>query len=391
MERLRLNMCFLAPAVANVDFALLVFALANPPFEEVQVSRFLSAMEATGLPFRLLLNKVDLVPPEVLERRVQQVRSWGYEPIVVSCEVGLGIEEAVSVLAGRTSVVAGPSGAGKSSLINAMRMGRHREGPAPLPLSQQVAGGSRTYGAAPLRIPASVLQPKADSSAQQSGLQTSNGSSSPEAEGKKHSSSSPSLSPAGTEAAGPRPAKAVSAVGGSGAGFLQAKSTEGFLVVGEMSRVGRGMHTTTRVTLIPLPGGARLADTPGFSQPTLEHVSSQELSALYPEFVAAQKAAGGCRFNNCMHIAEPGCVITAADPPMERYTYYKKFLAEIKEREETDVRVMQAGKRAREGMYKTKMDKGGNERSEARLEASKHRRTSRGEAKQRVLDAWNDQ
>ena len=42
--------------------------------------------------------------------------------------------------------------------------------------------------------------------------------------------------------------------GGGGAGFL---------VVGEMSRSGRGMHTTTTVTLIQLQGGGLLADTPG--------------------------------------------------------------------------------------------------------------------------------
>lgn len=41
-----------------------------------------------------------------------QVRSWGYEPIVASCESGLGMDEAVAALAGKTSVVAGPSGRG---------------------------------------------------------------------------------------------------------------------------------------------------------------------------------------------------------------------------------------------------------------------------------------
>ena len=45
--------------------------------------------------------------------------------------------------------------------------------------------------------------------------------------------------------------------GGGGAGGA------GFLVVGEMSRSGRGMHTTTTVTLIRLQGGGLLADTPG--------------------------------------------------------------------------------------------------------------------------------
>ena len=36
-----------------------------------------------------------------------------------------------------------------------------------------------------------------------------------------------------------------------------------FLAVGEMSRMGGGMHTTTSATLIRLKGGGLLADTPG--------------------------------------------------------------------------------------------------------------------------------
>lgn len=45
-------------------------------FEPQQVSRFLVAAEASGLPFTLCLNKADLVPPYVLQRRLEQCR-WG--------------------------------------------------------------------------------------------------------------------------------------------------------------------------------------------------------------------------------------------------------------------------------------------------------------------------
>jgi ribosome biogenesis GTPase len=62
-----------------------------------------------------------------------------------------------------------------------------------------------------------------------------------------------------------------------------------------VSRIGRGRHTTRTVTLIELPFGGLMADTPGFNQPTLDRVSSLELARLFPEFVAAQEAAGGCR------------------------------------------------------------------------------------------------
>lgn len=48
----------------------------HPPtqFEEQQVSRFLVAAEASGIPFSLLLNKADLVSQEVLQRRLEQCR-----------------------------------------------------------------------------------------------------------------------------------------------------------------------------------------------------------------------------------------------------------------------------------------------------------------------------
>ncbi|KAL6763844.1 hypothetical protein V8C86DRAFT_3012707 [Haematococcus lacustris] len=298
------------PTIANVNFALLVFALHNPMFEETQVSRFLVAQEASGLPFRLLLNKVDLVPEAEVQARVQQVRSWGYDPLVVSCQSGRGVPEVLQALQGTTAVVAGPSGAGKSSLINALRLGRHRP--------DQGAG---------------------------------------------------------------------SLVATSGS-FRNEDQTK-FLVVGEMSRYGKGKHTTTSVSLIRLPGGGWLADTPGFSQPSLDRVSSQELASLFPEFVAIAEAAGGCRFANCHHVAEPGCPVTAQPQPLERYPYYLKFLDEIREREERDVKFMQAGKKARQGSSKVKADKGGKQRIEAKLELHSHRKVSRTQMKQSFKSDWN--
>jgi putative ribosome biogenesis GTPase RsgA len=56
----------------------------------------------------------------------------------------------------------------------------------------------------------------------------------------------------------------------------------------------------------------------------------QELGSLFPDFVAASEAAGGCRFGNCLHVAEPGCVVREDESLVERHKYYVKFLAEVK-------------------------------------------------------------
>lgn len=55
----------------------------------------------------------------------------------------------------------------------------------------------------------------------------------------------------------------------------------------------------------------------------------QELASFFPEFQAVAESAGNCRFANCLHASEPGCVIRAADPPLTRYPHYLKFLKEI--------------------------------------------------------------
>jgi ribosome biogenesis GTPase len=54
--------------------------------------------------------------------------------------------------------------------------------------------------------------------------------------------------------------------------------------VGEVStRNGRGKHTTCNVSLLPLGGGGYVADTPGFSQPSLLKVTKQSLAQYFPE------------------------------------------------------------------------------------------------------------
>ena len=61
------------PSIANVDAALMVFSVAQPPFEPANATRFLVSAEAAGVPVRMVLNKADLLPPDQLAAIVSQV------------------------------------------------------------------------------------------------------------------------------------------------------------------------------------------------------------------------------------------------------------------------------------------------------------------------------
>ncbi|MGN0003411.1 MAG: ribosome small subunit-dependent GTPase A [Sphingobacterium composti] len=71
----------------------------------------------------------------------------------------------------------------------------------------------------------------------------------------------------------------------------------------------KGKHTTTFAEMIDLPFGGKLIDTPGIRELGIVDIEKQELSHFFPEM---RKYLNKCRFNNCVHINEPGCVVLDA-------------------------------------------------------------------------------
>ncbi|MEH2381901.1 MAG: small ribosomal subunit biogenesis GTPase RsgA [Nostoc sp.] len=108
------------PAIANVNQILLVFAVADPPLEPYQLSRFLIKAESTGLDVLLCLNKSDLISPESQQQVSDRLLGWGYQPIFISVKDGINTDQAARYLSNKITVIAGPSGVGKSSLINTL-------------------------------------------------------------------------------------------------------------------------------------------------------------------------------------------------------------------------------------------------------------------------------
>ncbi|MBN3580834.1 ribosome small subunit-dependent GTPase A [Algoriphagus aestuarii] len=68
----------------------------------------------------------------------------------------------------------------------------------------------------------------------------------------------------------------------------------------------KGVHTTTFAELFPFDGGGDLIDTPGIKEFGILDVEDHELSHYFPEM---RKYLGECKYNNCQHINEPGCIV----------------------------------------------------------------------------------
>jgi ribosome biogenesis GTPase len=101
--------------------------------------------------------------------------------------------------------------------------------------------------------------------------------------------------------------------GPSGAGkstLLNRLQSNYTVETGDISeKTKRGKHTTRHVELFETDFGAMIFDTPGFTSFDIMDADEDELHFLYPEM---SPLIGGCKYDNCRHIKEPGCCIREA-------------------------------------------------------------------------------
>ena len=109
------------PAVANIDQAIVIFAVNDPKPNFMLLDRFLVTMEYQNVPTVICFNKMDLGTKEELETLQEVYGHCGDEVIFTSAAKQQGVEELKKLLRGKTSAVAGPSGVGKSSLTNLLQ------------------------------------------------------------------------------------------------------------------------------------------------------------------------------------------------------------------------------------------------------------------------------
>ncbi|MBN2343132.1 MAG: ribosome small subunit-dependent GTPase A [Deltaproteobacteria bacterium] len=93
--------------------------------------------------------------------------------------------------------------------------------------------------------------------------------------------------------------------------------------------VGKGRHTTTTRDLLFLPSGGMLIDNPGIREVALGD-SRESLETAFPDI---DEYAALCRFHDCSHTSEPGCMvqhhIEEGTIKAERLESYNKMQREL--------------------------------------------------------------
>ncbi|GLO59707.1 putative ribosome biogenesis GTPase RsgA 1 [Vibrio sp. MACH09] len=72
---------------------------------------------------------------------------------------------------------------------------------------------------------------------------------------------------------------------------------------------GLGQHTTTAARLYHFSTGGDLIDSPGIREFGLWHLNQDEVTEAFVEF---RPHLGGCKFRDCKHLDDPGCILRQA-------------------------------------------------------------------------------
>ena len=96
---------------------------------------------------------------------------------------------------------------------------------------------------------------------------------------------------------------------------------------GISGKTREGRHTTVNSSMIPLPGGGTIIDSPGVR----DYAPALESSAIAAQgFREIQAAASACKFANCRHLREPNCAVKrevdAGGISARRYESYKRIV-----------------------------------------------------------------
>ncbi len=95
---------------------------------------------------------------------------------------------------------------------------------------------------------------------------------------------------------------------------------------------GLGQHTTTAARLYHIPSGGDLIDSPGVREFGLWHLEADQVTEAFVEF---RPLLGGCKFRDCKHDDDPGCIIREAvekgDINRTRFENYHRIIESMAE------------------------------------------------------------
>lgn len=102
------------------------------------------------------------------------------------------------------------------------------------------------------------------------------------------------------------------------------------LVTGIVSeKNNKGKHTTRFSQLIPIEDGY-IVDTPGFTFADMTIFTEKEIAESFIEFL---EYSASCKFNTCLHLAEPNCKVKEAlgigEIAQSRYNNYVEAVNEV--------------------------------------------------------------
>jgi ribosome biogenesis GTPase len=90
----------------------------TPDLNTALLDRYLVAARASGIDAMVIVNKMDLLTPELVDESLAPYRSMGLPSYRMSARDRQGIEPFLEAVAGKWVLLAGHSGVGKTTLVN---------------------------------------------------------------------------------------------------------------------------------------------------------------------------------------------------------------------------------------------------------------------------------
>lgn len=133
------------PAVANVDLAMVVFAVRTPNPNLSTLDRFLVLMQKQNIETIIVFNKKDLAKGDDIKNLKKTYKNAGCKVYFIAAGSDRpGLLFLKQKLKNKITVMAGPSGVGKSTLLNTLAYGKQDEQAQVGSISNKIGRGKHT-------------------------------------------------------------------------------------------------------------------------------------------------------------------------------------------------------------------------------------------------------